>query len=155
MKGAGTNKADFGEMAKDVAAFANAAGGVIVVGVDHQNGAAQRYPLSLAEANELVELYSQAVRDRCSPRPLIEPCAIDIGPEPGKPPDERFVVAVNLWPYPDQPVGVTYSVLGKKGLPSDFGEATSSRSGSDRIRGSSGPRRFRCCSVPKSDAWPF
>jgi hypothetical protein len=123
MKGGGINRADFGEMAKDVAAFANAAGGVIVVGVDHQDGTAQRCPLPREEANEIVELYSQAVGDRCSPRPLIDPCAIDVGPEPGKPSDKRFVVAVNVWPYPDHPVGVTYSVQGRKGFPSDLGEA--------------------------------
>jgi hypothetical protein len=123
MKGGGINKADDGEMAKDVAAFANAAGGVIVVGVDHNNGTAQRCPLERDDAGELVELYSAAVGDRCSPRPFMEPFVIDVGPEPGRSPDKRFVVAVNVWPYPDQPVGVTYSVMGKRGLPSDIGEA--------------------------------
>lgn len=90
------------ELAKDVAAFANASGGVVLVGAVEENGKLARYnPLPEALGNEIRAAYSQAVRDRCSPVPLCDPVAIATG--------GGFVIAVSVWPFPTQPVGVKIS----------------------------------------------
>ena len=87
------------EMAKDIAAFANSSGGTLLIGAREQNHCLGRYePLTEAQAAEAKIAYGLQVTQRCSPAPLIE---IAILPkEPG------FVVAVNVWPFPGQPVGV-------------------------------------------------
>lgn len=89
------------EMAKDVAAFANGLGGVLLVGAveDPTNLRLGRYaPLSESEAAQVARAYEHAVRDRCRPQPLHQVIRLPKG--------SGFVVAVNVWPFPGQPVGV-------------------------------------------------
>jgi Putative DNA-binding domain len=112
---------DHAELAKDVAAFANASGGVILVGVAQNDG--KRIPMSAGEATSVTEAYSQAVKQRCRPCPTIDPRVLDVGSEQDGDPDKRFVVAVNVWPFPGQVVGVTCEVKTRKGGASDLGEA--------------------------------
>lgn len=89
------------ELAKDVAALANATGGVILVGAieDGATGHLHSYaPMPEGEARETAEAYNRAVRDRCAPPPLLDASVLAQ--------EGEFVVAVNVWPYPGQPVGV-------------------------------------------------
>lgn len=100
----GTGKQDYFELAKDVAAFANASGGVILIGAaeDRKHGVVGAYmPLSRHRAKEVRDAYNQATRDRCSPRPLVDPVIIDH--------QGGAVVAVNVWPFPGQAVGVRHA----------------------------------------------
>lgn len=92
------------ELAKDVTAFANATGGVILVGAieDRKHGSVGRYlPVERSKAKEIRDSYNLATRDRCSPKPLIDPAIIEC--------QAGFVVAVNVWPFPGQAVGVRIS----------------------------------------------
>ena len=89
------------EMAKDVAAFANAIGGTILVGIQegHPSGTVARYaPLSDDEATAHTKAIQEAVDHRCRPRPLVQieriPC------------NSLVVLAVNVWPYPPGCVAV-------------------------------------------------
>lgn len=89
------------EMAKDMAAFANSTGGTILIGaVESRNsGTLESYrPMPESEANRLAKAFSEAAKDRCHPTPFIDPTVIAC--------DNGFVVAVNVWPFPAQPVGV-------------------------------------------------
>ena len=93
------NPDDRAEMAKDVAAFANAVGGVILVGADAQGERLVRYqPLPQDHADKVLRSYDLAVRDLCSPKPVVEVAPIHHG--------DGVVIAVNIWPFPGQPVGV-------------------------------------------------
>jgi hypothetical protein len=85
--------------AKDVAAFANHLGGTLVIGAQESAGRVGQYvPLTETSASAIQAAFSQAVRDRCSPRPLIDFVRVAI---PG-----GVVLAVNVWPYIGQVVGV-------------------------------------------------
>jgi len=88
------------ECAKDVAAFANAFGGVILVGAkESATGRVEKYsPISSEDAARLATIYSHAVRDNCLPKPIhkVETIAVDGG----------HVIAVNVWPFIGQPIGV-------------------------------------------------
>lgn len=89
------------EKAKDIAAFANANGGVILVGALEATGTGRllRYEaLALEAAKTLREDYDQACRNRCSPVPMIDPRVIQTS--------SGAVVVVNIWPFPGQVVGV-------------------------------------------------
>ena len=89
------------ELAKDVAAFANVAGGIILVGAaeDRRRGTVGRYfPMSVSDAKALRDAFSEAVRDRCSPVPVVNPEIVARG--------AGFVLAVSVWPFPGQAVGV-------------------------------------------------
>ncbi len=89
------------ELAKDMAAFANSSGGTVLVGAveDRAKGTLTRYlPFPESEANAVVKAYSLAVTQRCFPAPFIDVKAISK--------DAGFVVAVNVWPFPAQVVGV-------------------------------------------------
>lgn len=89
------------ELAKDIAAFANATGGVILVGAaeNRRHGTIGQYkPVDAPRAKAIRDAYNLAARDRCSPQPLVNPIVI--------PCEEGFVVAVNVWPFPGQAVGV-------------------------------------------------
>jgi hypothetical protein len=87
------------QMAKDVAAFANHLGGAILVGLQESSGRVGRdVPLSEDQANVIRASYSEAVRDRCLPRPDFDPIPIRRG--------QGFVVAVNVQPFVGQIVGV-------------------------------------------------
>lgn len=89
------------EMAKDVAAMANANGGTILIGAaEDKNG--ERLgcykPLDASTAKETATALEHAVGNRCSPRPVVSVSRIGV--------DGGEVVAVNVWAYPSQPVGV-------------------------------------------------
>lgn len=87
------------ELAKDVAAFSNASGGVILVGAAEAQGKLGTYkPMTADVAGAIRAAYSKAVSDRCSPAPLFDSTAIPL--------DDGFIVAVSVWPFPTQPVGV-------------------------------------------------
>jgi hypothetical protein len=96
---------DHREMAKDVAAFANASGGTILIGAieDQATGVIAKYePLAKKVAKEIAGAFDQAVDDRCSPRPVFDVLIIGHG--------GGCIVAVNVWPFPGQPVGVMVKV---------------------------------------------
>lgn len=89
------------ERAKDVAAFANATGGVILIGAeeDKPNARLGVYkPMDEATAAAVMKGYEEAVRDRCRPPP-----AIDVQKVPK---DGGFIVAINVEPFPGAAVGV-------------------------------------------------
>jgi hypothetical protein len=90
------------ELAKDVAAFANAAGGTILVGAseDKSTNSLQGWvKLSSTEASDARTAFNEAVTRRCSPVPVIDPQIIERAPG-------EFVVAVNVPPYSTLPIGV-------------------------------------------------
>lgn len=88
------------EHAKDMAAFANAFGGVLLVGVAESADAFTRSLMPLRAAKAAARDYENAARDLLSPRPLVDP-SILLFPE-----DESLaLVAVNIDPYPGQLIG--------------------------------------------------
>lgn len=99
-------------LANDVAAFANTAGGVILVGATEHpanSGNLSGYePMAFADANGLGESLKKALR-LCSPRPIAEAKPIELLPEFWKDEDRKFVVAVNCDPYAAPPIGVAKS----------------------------------------------
>lgn len=87
------------EMAKDVAALANAEGGTLLIGAVGKHDALHSYtPLKARDGQKVQRAYEQAVRDRCSPAPFFDVTRISK--------DGGVVVAVNVWPFPGQPIGV-------------------------------------------------
>ena len=98
------DKGDSFERAKDVAAFANASGGVLLVGAaeDLERGTLATYvPMEQDQAKQVCEAFNRATRDLCSPKPVIDPVIIAC--------QNKFVVAINVWPFPGQAVGVRYN----------------------------------------------
>lgn len=85
------------ELAKRMAAFANAFGGTIIVGATEKSGDVEYHGLDAAKAEEARRGYEEAHRDRLSPRPRI---AIEEITEGG-----RVVLVVEVEPVPGQPVG--------------------------------------------------
>ena len=94
------NRASF-ELAKDVAAFANAAGGTLLHRA-HEDGNRRvvgRYePMTAQEAGLTINAYDQSIRDRCFPPPSWTSSRINR--------DGGVVVAINVQPFPGQVVGV-------------------------------------------------
>lgn len=90
------------EMGKDIAAFANSVGGVIWIGVSEDkksNDVTGYNPLKQAsDAENVRRAYQTAAADYCSPSPLIDTTSL--------PWQGGYVVAVNVWPFPGQAVGV-------------------------------------------------
>jgi hypothetical protein len=90
------------ELAKDVAAFANHLGGCLLIGATETDGRVGAYdgiPPGLAD--RLQTSYSQAVAQRCSPKPVLDFARFDAGKE------GRVVLAVFVEPYVGgHPVGV-------------------------------------------------
>jgi len=87
------------ECAKDVAAFANASGGTILIGAQPKGDRLETYlPLADGDAQKAKREYEEAIRDRCGPAPIFDVAFI------GR--DAGVIVAVNVWPMPGQPVGV-------------------------------------------------
>lgn len=86
-------------MASDIAAFANAQGGVLLIGAKEEpRGLLAEYvPVSLEQATKVVEKYQDALR-LCSPRPVIDAKPL--------PKEGGFVVVVNCDLYAAPPVGV-------------------------------------------------
>ncbi|GMV16718.1 MAG: hypothetical protein AMXMBFR56_49420 [Polyangiaceae bacterium] len=91
-------------LARQVAAFANSVGGTLLIGAgeDGRDALKQYLPLTQADAEQVERSYGNAVRDRCSPQPYFEPVRI--------PKDTGFVVAINVWPFPGQAIGVRGSL---------------------------------------------
>jgi hypothetical protein len=96
------------EMAKDVAAFANAVGGVLIIGAkegltapDYSN------PLQADYATRIEKEFDEAVRDYCRPSPTVHIRTIPVPAEDGK-----VIVVVNVEPFVDQPVAARYSTEG-------------------------------------------
>lgn len=88
-------------LARQVAAFANAIGGTLLIGAVEEPGTDRLgtyRPLSHDDAVAVEKRYGDAVKDLCSPKPLIDINAIQK--------DGGVVVAVNVWPFPGQAVGV-------------------------------------------------
>lgn len=87
------------EIAKDVAAMANANGGAIILGAATQGEFLRAYlPISRAEASQVQRTVEEAVKVRCFPRPLVTVTAVEFG--------DGFVVVVHIEPFPGQLVGV-------------------------------------------------
>jgi Putative DNA-binding domain len=87
------------EIAKDIAAFSNAIGGTILIGAAAVGEHLSKYlPFSKEEAAKTHALIEQSVRDRCKPAPIFDIATI--------PKDGGYVIAINIWPFPSQPIGV-------------------------------------------------
>lgn len=102
-----TPNTDAFEVAKDVAAFANAAGGTLLLGGSTTGEVVSAYvPLTAADASAAQRFYEQSVRDRCRPGPLT---AVEHIPRDG-----GVVVAINIWPSLGQPVGAEFKKVGNQ-----------------------------------------
>src|SRR5258708_6219854 len=90
-KGA-ADPAEWWELAKDIAAFANHVGGTILVGAAEQADGTAVFP-GVAEpmAKDLAREYENAAKDKCKPRPLISIDAIQLA-------SDKVVVAINVEP---------------------------------------------------------
>jgi hypothetical protein len=93
------------EHAKDVAAFANVLGGVILVGADDTSGPLLYPGLKKQSVADVKRIYEEAAK-MCSP-----PTVVDVVPV--EHPSGVQVVAVNVDPYIEQVVGAPVSVLDK------------------------------------------
>lgn len=92
------------EMAKDVAAFANAEGGAIIIGaLEGTTGPDYSRPLSVKHAAMLEDAFDKAVRDLCRPSPAVHARTI---PVPGTP--ASVILVVNIEPLVDQPVAARH-----------------------------------------------
>jgi hypothetical protein len=93
------------EVAKDVAAFANAMGGAIIVGATEGTlGPDYSNPLPTAVAAEVENQVDLAVRDFCRPSPAVHVRSI---PSPDHP--TRMIVVVNVDPFVEQPVAARHA----------------------------------------------
>lgn len=92
------------EMAKDVAAFANAEGGALIIGAA-EGSTAPDYssPLQGDYAAKLENDFDQAVRDFCRPSPTVHIRMI-----PARGMRDKVVLAVNVEPFVDQPIGARH-----------------------------------------------
>ena len=94
------HKKDPAEHAKDMAAFANAYGGVLLVGVSEKADNYERCLLPVGDAKQVAKDYEDAARDLLAPRPLIDPSVVLF------PSDEtRAIVAINVDAFAGQLVG--------------------------------------------------
>lgn len=90
---------NLGELAKDIAAFANSEGGAIIVGAVEEDDRLARYePLPEEFAGKVKRAYDHAQRDRCLPRPVVETHMIGV--------DSGFVLTVNVKRFEGQLVAV-------------------------------------------------
>lgn len=86
------------DIAKDVAAFANASGGTLLIGGAGGDQLDHWLPVTEQEVQKMMSYSDVAVRDRCRPAPIFSLEKIPI--------DSGFVLSINVWPFPGQPVGV-------------------------------------------------
>lgn len=100
------------ELSKDVAALANHVGGTLIVGAQEpEPGNAPKYHgISRIDAEKFARAYEQAVMEHCRPRPIARPVPVDL-------PGGQQVLAVNVEPFPDQPVGTRFPSVDQKGQP--------------------------------------
>jgi len=95
---------DSDEQAKDIAAFANCLGGVILVGVAERADGFDRTMLPIQEARLAARSYEDAARDLLAPRPNVDAVVLS------NPADStRSIVAVNVDPFPGQLVAARLS----------------------------------------------
>lgn len=87
------------ELGKDMAAFANATGGVVLVGAYEDAKLIRLNPLPVDVANRQRQEFENALKDRCSPTPVVRPCVLQVA--------GGHVVAINVDPFPGQPIGVS------------------------------------------------
>jgi hypothetical protein len=108
------------DLAEQVAAYANVTGGVILVGANEQPGGTAKYdPMTEADANANRTRYEQAAKEYCSPNPLVEPAVLAR--------DGGFVVAINVWPFPGQAIGVRTGTKDKQSFIFPFRIATQTK----------------------------
>lgn len=93
------------EMAKDIAAFANALGGALIVGAtEGPTEPDYTSPLTSAYAEKVALEFDQAVRDYCRPSPSVHVRVIPAPDAPGK-----VVLVVNIEPTVDQPIAARHA----------------------------------------------
>jgi hypothetical protein len=97
------------EMAKDIAAFANAFGGTILIGTTREQGAIRHRGITGAVAQELKESYEQVAKDWCRPTPALRPVLIPLRDA------TSFVVAVNVEAHVAGAVGAYVAANGPGG----------------------------------------
>jgi len=99
------------ELAKDVAAFANHVGGTLLIGASEKSPDGVHYNgLDADEAESITKAYENAVAEHCLPRPIVRVIPIPVL-------DGKRVVAVNVEPFPDQPVGARVPTLNRNDEP--------------------------------------
>lgn len=96
------------EMSKDVAAFANASGGTILIGAEEDTArgiCTAHSPFSDELATEFAGAFTTAIEKGCHPRPLlaIERIRFTSG----------LMLSINVWPFPGQPIGVAVTTQKK------------------------------------------
>lgn len=94
------HNSDPSEHAKDMAAFANAYGGALLVGVAEKADNYERCLLALSDATTVAKDYEDSARNLLAPRPHVDPVVVSF---PGD--DQKAVVAVNVAPFAGQLVG--------------------------------------------------
>jgi predicted HTH transcriptional regulator len=77
------------EHAKDMATFANAFGGVVLIGTKSADGVLTHPGISRSHAARMAEVYEQAAKDLCSPPPIVCPNIVQI------PDNDHVLLAVN------------------------------------------------------------
>lgn len=98
------------EIGKDVAAFANASGGTLLIGAAQEPGGRLKEFVPIEDIVAVERSYENAIRDRCRPRPMVTLNAVECDGSGGQ------VLAVNVQPFPGQPVGVYIPVKEQKGM---------------------------------------
>lgn len=99
------DKAKMWEHAKDIAAFSNALGGVLLVGADDKTGNLVYPGITGQTVNEIKVIY-EAAAQLCSPSPVV-----DVIPIP-----EKNLVAVNVEPFVEQLVAAPAGTKDKNGV---------------------------------------
>jgi hypothetical protein len=98
---------DVTDLACDVAAFANTAGGVLLVGAHEHpkdSGILNAYvPMTFAQTQVIATMLADALR-QCSPVPIAEARPIQV-----KEDSDKYVLAINCDPYAAPPIGVSMS----------------------------------------------
>lgn len=112
------------EHAKDMAAFANGFGGVVLIGSKSDKGIVEHTGISREHAARIAEVYEQTAKDQCSPSPVVKAILITM---PGNP---HVLLAVNVAPR------------GRGARRSEIGEEQGrlARGGPARARGGAGDR---------------
>ena len=97
------------EHAKDIAAFANALGGALLIGADDSTGQLV-YPGIAGQSVKDIQGIYEAAAQLCSPSPVVDVIPIPLSPT-------KNVVAVNVEPYLDQLVGAPAKIKNNAGSP--------------------------------------
>lgn len=99
----GSQSSDRFELAKDVSAFANAAGGTILVGACGKSTLQRYNPLERDHAARIAREFEEATRDRCAPPPSLTTEMLQH--------DGGVILAIHVSPFP---VPVAVKVRGDK-----------------------------------------